>query len=109
MRINEVRESLQRLDLGLEEGKLVIALSEYEEQFEQDQIQEEVKLLQIKDENDWLREELEETEKKLEDVLSTIAELEIRKNHHHFIQEVNKFNFVIQTTREIRMIFFRQK
>ena len=88
MRINEVKDSLHRLDLGLEEGKLVVALSEYEEQLEQDQIQEEIELLKIKDENDWLREELEEAEKRLEDVLTTIAVLEIRKQHHHFIKEV---------------------
>ena len=88
MRINEVKDSLHRLDLGLEEGKLVVALSEYEKQLEQDQIQGEIELMKIKDENDWLREELEEAEKRLEDVLTTIAVLEIRKQHHHFIKEV---------------------
>ena len=88
MRINEVKGSLQRLDLGLEEGKLVVALSQYGEQLEQDQVQGEIELSKIKDENDWLREELEETEKRLEDVLTTIAVLEIRKQQHHFIQEV---------------------
>merc|ERR1719500_848653 len=87
MRINEVKGSLQRLDLGLEEGKLVVALSQYEEQLEQDQFQGEIELSKIKDENDWLREELEETEKRLEDVLTTIAVLEIRKQQHQFIQE----------------------
>lgn len=87
MRINETKDSLQRLELGLEEGGLVIALTEYEQQLEQDQVQREVELLKIKDENDWLREELEETERRLEDVLSTIAALEIDKQHHHFIQE----------------------
>lgn len=88
LRINETKDSLQRLELGLEEGGLVIALSEYEQQFEQDQVQREIELLKIKNENDWLREELEETERRLEDVLSTIAALEIGKKHHHFIQEV---------------------
>ena len=90
MRINETKDSLQRLELGLEEGGLVIALTEYEQQLEQDQVQREVELLKIKDENDWLREELEETERRLEDVLSTIAALEITKQHHHFIQEVKR-------------------
>ena len=88
MRITEVKESLQRLDLGLVEGELVMALSDCEEKLEQDQVQGELELLKIKDENDWLREELEETEKKLEDVLSRIAILEVDKQHHNFIQEV---------------------
>ena len=64
MRINEVKDSHQRIELGLEEGKLVIALSEYEQQLEQDQVQRDIELLKIKDENDWLREELEETERR---------------------------------------------
>ena len=88
MRITEVKESLQRLDLGLVEGELVMALSDCEEKLEHDQVQGELELLKIKDENDWLREELEETEKKLEDVLSRIAILEVDKQHHNFIQEV---------------------
>ena len=66
----------------------MVALSQYGEQLEQDQVQGEIELSKIKDENDWLREELEETEKRLEDVLTTIAVLEIRKQQHHFIQEV---------------------
>ena len=89
MRINEVKDSHQRIELGLEEGKLVIALSEYEQQLEQDQVQRDIELLKIKDENDWLREELEETERRLEEVLSTIAALEIGEEHHHFIKEVH--------------------
>ena len=42
----------------------------------------------FQDENDWLREELEDTEKRLEDALVRITELEEEKKHWVFMQEV---------------------
>jgi len=42
----------------------------------------------LKDENEWLREELEDTEKRLEDALSRLAELEEEKLHWTFMEEV---------------------
>ena len=42
----------------------------------------------FQDENDWLREELEDTEKRLEDALSRLAGLEEEKKHWLFMEEV---------------------
>ena len=42
------------------------------------------------DENDWLREELEDTEKRLEDALSRLAQLEEEKKHWDFMEETRK-------------------
>lgn len=42
----------------------------------------------LKDENEWLREELEDTERRLEDALSRLAELEEEKLHWNFMEEV---------------------
>jgi len=44
----------------------------------------------IKDENDWLREELEDTEKRLEDAILRVTELEEEKKHWVFMEEVKK-------------------
>ena len=41
-------------------------------------------------ENDWLREELEDTEKRLEDALSRLAQLEEEKKHWDFMEETRK-------------------
>ena len=46
--------------------------------------------MKSKDENDWLREELEDTEKKLEDAMSRLAQLEEEKKHWDFMEETRK-------------------
>jgi hypothetical protein len=43
------------------------------------------------DENEWLREELEDTERRLEDALASLAHMEEEKQHWLFIQEVSLF------------------
>ncbi len=45
----------------------------------------------LQDENEWLREELEDTERRLEDVLARLAHMEEEKQHWLFIQEVSLF------------------
>ena len=44
--------------------------------------------IMLQDENDWLREELEDTENRLEDALSQLAGLEEEKMHWLFMEEV---------------------
>lgn len=44
----------------------------------------------LQDENDWLREELEDTEKRLEDALSRLAQLEEEKKHWDFMEETRR-------------------
>ena len=88
MRVHEVKRALDELDLSVDEGRLVTAIADLIEVVESDQAQNELDLIRIKDDNDWLREELEEAENKLEDVLSRIAALEIEKQHHLFMLEV---------------------
>ena len=43
----------------------------------------------VKDENEWLREELEDTEKRLEDALARLAGIEEEKLHWNFMEEVS--------------------
>ena len=92
------RTLLQVLDLGVEEGRLVVAVAGLAQQMEEDSTfaQEELARLKVttnqntasghvtpelipdwvQGENDWLREELEEAERRLEEVLATVAGLE---------------------------------
>ena len=44
----------------------------------------------LQGENEWLREELEDTEKRLEDALSRLAGLEQEKIHWNFMEEVRE-------------------
>jgi hypothetical protein len=43
------------------------------------------------DENEWLREELEDTERRLEDALARLAQMEEEKQHWLFMEEVSHF------------------
>jgi hypothetical protein len=45
------------------------------------------------DENEWLREELEDTERRLEDALARLAQMEEEKQHWLFMEEVSHFLF----------------
>ena len=69
----------------------VIASSEIDlDTLETDQAQAGLQLAEIKDENDWLREELEEAERRLEEVLATIAVLEVEQDQHLLMEEVSR-------------------
>ena len=105
------RTLLQVLDLGVEEGRLVVAVAGLAQQMEKDSTfaQEELARLKVttnqhtasghvtpelisdwvQGENDWLREELEEAERRLEEVLATVAGLEVEHQQHLFLQEVS--------------------
>ena len=101
---------LQVLDLGVEEGRLVVAVASLAQQMEEDSTfaQEELARLKVTNENtasshvtsvlisdwlqgenDWLREELEEAERRLEEVLATVAGLEVEQQQRVFLQEVS--------------------
>ena len=101
---------LQVLDLGVEEGRLVVAVAGLAQQMEEDSTfaQEELARLKVTNENtasshvtsvlisgwlqgenDWLREELEEAERRLEEVLARVAGLEVEQQQRVFLQEVS--------------------
>ena len=88
-RISEVKRTLDQLDLGVTEGRLMLTIINYLDTLETDQAQAGLQLVKIKDENDWLREELEEAERRLEEVLATIAGLEVEQEQHLLMQEVS--------------------
>jgi len=87
-RVHEVAETLDRLELGLDESDLISSLAEHFDMLESDQAMSKLDVIRLKDENDWLREELEEAEKRLEDVLEKLAGLDEEKKHWLFMEEV---------------------
>lgn len=87
-RINAVTESLQMLDVGISETNIMIGLKNHFDQMEADKVQMKLEMKRVKDENDWLRDELEETEKKLHEALGKITDLEEEKRCNDFLKEV---------------------
>ena len=87
-RISEVAETLDRLELGVDESDIITTLAEHFDILESEQSMNKLEIIRVKDENDWLREELEDAEKRLEDVLEQLAGLDEEKKHWLFIEEV---------------------
>lgn len=89
-RISAVTESLQLLEVGVAESGVMLSLASHFDTLEADRSMARLEMRRVKDENDWLREELEDTEKRLEDALARLAGLEEEKKHWLFMEEVRK-------------------
>ena len=87
-RINAVGDSLQLLEDGIADSGLILSLAQYFETFESERSITKLEMKRVKDENDWLRDELESTERRLHEALSTLAELEEEKHQYNFTNEV---------------------
>ena len=90
-RISEVKRTLDQLDLGVTEGRLMLTIINYLDSLEAAQAEAGLQMVKMKDENDWLREELEEAERRLEDTLARIATLEVEQEQHLLMQEVSTY------------------
>ena len=89
-RTNAVTESLQQLELGLAEGGLMLALAHQFDTLEAERSLTRLEMRRVKDENDWLREELEDTERRLQEALAKLAELEVQEEQRNFENQVQK-------------------
>jgi len=89
-RIKAVTASLSKVDIGVEESGVILSLSSHFNRLEAEKTLTKLEMGRIKDENDWLREELEDTEKRLEDAILRVTELEEEKKHWVFMEEVKK-------------------
>ena len=88
-RISAVTESLQLLEVGVAESGVMLSLAAHFDMLESERSITRMEMRRVKDENDWLREELEDTEKRLEEALSRLAGLEEEKKHWEFLEQVD--------------------
>merc|ERR1719323_1379371 len=89
-RISAVTESLQLLEVGVAESGVMLSLAAQFDQMDSERSLTKMEMKRVKGENDWLREELEDTEKRLEDALSRLAQLEEEKKHWDFMEATRK-------------------
>ena len=94
-RTNAVTESLQQLELGLAEGGLMLALAHQFDTLEAERSVTRLEMRRVKDENDWLREELEDTERRLQEALAKLAELEVQETQREFENQVQNINSLL--------------
>ena len=98
-RISAVTESLQMLEVGVAESGVMLSLAAHFDMLESERSITRMEMRRVKDENDWLREELEDTEKRLEDALSRLAGLEEEKKHWQLPTEEQQWRRIDQTKR----------
>merc|ERR1719309_1171722 len=89
-RIGAVTQQLQLLEVGVAESGVMLSLASHFDSLEAERSLAKMEMRRVKDENDWLREELEDTERRLEEALSRLAGLEEEKKHWLFMEEVRK-------------------
>jgi len=89
-RIREVTASLQQLEVGVAESEVMLSLADHFSNLEAERSMARLEMRRVKDENDWLREELEDTERRLEEALTRLAGLEEEKKHWVFMEGVRK-------------------
>ena len=87
-RVREVKGTLKRIDVGVEESDIITTLAEHFDMLESDQSMSKLEMMRVKDENVWMSQELEDVETRLEDALAKLAGLEEEKNHWLFMEEV---------------------
>ncbi|QQP57006.1 Kinesin light chain [Caligus rogercresseyi] len=91
-RLSTVNSSLEKLDIGIEESSVLIGLSEHFQRIESDRSVLRLEMGRISDENDWLREELAETQRKLKEAYEEIEELQLERREMQFNEEIRNMS-----------------
>jgi hypothetical protein len=87
-RINTVTSSLEKLEVGIEESSVIISLSAHFQRLEADRATLRLEMGRVNDENDWLREELGDTQKSLQDAVAELETLREEKRKWEFEEEL---------------------
>lgn len=74
-RIANVTHSLEKLEVGIAESSVLLGLHDHFERLEADRSTLRLEMGRVQDENEWLREELGDTQKQLQDALAELAEI----------------------------------
>jgi len=89
-RIGAVTQQLQLLEIGVAESGVMLSLASHFDSLEAERSLAKMEMRRVKDENDWLREELEDTERRLEEALSRLAVVEEEKKQWLFMEQVRR-------------------
>ncbi|XP_041842587.1 kinesin light chain 1-like isoform X2 [Melanotaenia boesemani] len=87
-----LRKSLEAIDLGLGEAQVIIALSSHLSAVESEKQKLRAQVRRLCQENQWLRDELAGTQRKLQLSEQNVAQLEEEKKHLEFMNQIKKFD-----------------
>ncbi|XP_049643243.1 kinesin light chain 3 [Suncus etruscus] len=85
-------QSLEAIELGLGEAQVLLALSAHMGALEAEQQRLRAQARRLAQENAWLREELEEAQRRLQASEVAVAQLEEEKNHLEFLGQLRQYD-----------------
>lgn len=91
-RINNVTKSLEQLEVGIAESTVLLSLNDHFERLEADRSTLRLEMGRVQDENEWLREELSDTQRQLQEALAELAEIKEQKKQWEFQEELRKMS-----------------
>ncbi|XP_068110437.1 kinesin light chain 1 isoform X7 [Hyperolius riggenbachi] len=87
-----IRKSLEMLELGLSEAQVMMALSNHLNAVESEKQKLRAQVRRLCQENQWLRDELANTQQKLQRSEQSVAQLEEEKKHLEFMNQLKKYD-----------------
>ncbi|XP_028967450.1 kinesin light chain [Galendromus occidentalis] len=91
-KVTFLRRSLESLELGLGEAQVIMALAAHIQQVEAEKQKLRAQVRRLCQENAWLRDELANTQQKLQSSEQVVAQLEEEKKHLEFMNSLKKYD-----------------
>lgn len=89
---NIIKKSLEMIELGLGEAEMMVTLSCHLNSLESDKQRSKALIKRLVQENAWLRDELANTQNKLQTSEQKVVQLEEEKNHLEFMKSIKKYD-----------------
>jgi len=91
-RISNVTRSLEQLEVGIAESTVLLSLNDHFERLEADRSTLRLEMGRVQDENEWLREELNGTQRQLQEALAELAGIKEEKKQWQFQEEMRNMS-----------------
>ncbi|XP_046884728.1 kinesin light chain 1b isoform X2 [Hypomesus transpacificus] len=95
-----LRKSVEMIELGLGEAQVMMALSNHLNTVESEKQKLRAQVRRLCQENQWLRDELANTQQKLQRSEQSVAQLEEEKKHLEFMNQLKKYDQDLSPTEE---------
>ncbi|KAA0718371.1 Kinesin light chain 4 [Triplophysa tibetana] len=97
---NLLRKSVEMIELGLGEAQVMMALSNHLNAVESEKQKLRAQVRRLCQENQWLRDELANTQQKLQKSEQNVAQLEEEKRHLEFMNQLKKYDEDVSPSEE---------
>ncbi|XP_039594868.1 kinesin light chain 1-like isoform X2 [Polypterus senegalus] len=97
---NLLRKSVEMIELGLGEAQVMMALSSHLNAVESEKQKLRAQVRRLCQENQWLRDELANTQQKLQKSEQSVAQLEEEKKHLEFMNQLKKYDEDVSPSEE---------